>query len=154
MNTTGSGSSTGGLFSIPNTPNLSMRSAGSGRHHHHHNHHHHNNNNNNHDSDKGLLQLTNNNENLDKINMKLNQSILEKNLSSKLHHHLKDQELNHLSGVHSPKLDHHRSNIRLDATPPESPNLSSQQYWKCRLTNLKNNFLGSPRFHRKKMPGK
>ncbi|CAG0883813.1 unnamed protein product [Darwinula stevensoni] len=34
-------------------------------------------------------------------------------------------------------------------TPPGSPQLS--QVWKSRLTNLKNTFLGSPRFHRRKL---
>ncbi|XP_063700636.1 serine/threonine-protein kinase BRSK1 [Culicoides brevitarsis] len=38
--------------------------------------------------------------------------------------------------------------------PPGSPNLNSDspgQIWKTRLTNIKNSFLGSPRFHRRKM---
>lgn len=40
--------------------------------------------------------------------------------------------------------------------PPGSPNLNDQnlsagQLWKTRLTNIKNSFLGSPRFHRRKM---
>lgn len=30
---------------------------------------------------------------------------------------------------------------------------SGQQLWKTRLTNIKNSFLGSPRFHRRKMQG-
>lgn len=38
-------------------------------------------------------------------------------------------------------------------TPPGTPNLSSQ-YWRCRLNTLKNSFLGSPRFHRRKIPSK
>lgn len=52
-------------------------------------------------------------------------------------------------------------------TPPGSPHLnaqsasmtgsacpaSGQQLWKTRLTNIKNSFLGSPRFHRRKMQG-
>lgn len=38
--------------------------------------------------------------------------------------------------------------------PPGSPNLDNNspgQIWKTRLTNIKNSFLGSPRFHRRKM---
>lgn len=52
-------------------------------------------------------------------------------------------------------------------TPPGSPNLAGPppvmtgstcsnaggQLWKTRLTNIKNSFLGSPRFHRRKMQG-
>lgn len=35
-------------------------------------------------------------------------------------------------------------------TPPGSPSVS-QPYWKSRLNTLKNSFLGSPRFHRRKL---
>ncbi|XP_076313287.1 serine/threonine-protein kinase BRSK2-like isoform X6 [Tachypleus tridentatus] len=35
-------------------------------------------------------------------------------------------------------------------TPPGSPSLS-QPYWKSRLNTIKNSFLGSPRFHRRKL---
>lgn len=35
-------------------------------------------------------------------------------------------------------------------TPPGSPSLS-QPYWRSRLHTIKNSFLGSPRFHRRKM---
>lgn len=45
------------------------------------------------------------------------------------------------------------SNNVENQTPPGTPNLSSQ-YWKCRLNTLKNSFLGSPRFHRRKLPSK
>lgn len=52
-------------------------------------------------------------------------------------------------------------------TPPGSPHLagpppvmtgstcsnSGGQLWKTRLTNIKNSFLGSPRFHRRKLQG-
>jgi BR serine/threonine kinase len=31
---------------------------------------------------------------------------------------------------------------------------SGGQMWKTRLTNIKNSFLGSPRFHRRKMQSK
>lgn len=31
---------------------------------------------------------------------------------------------------------------------------ASSQIWKTRLTNIKNSFLGSPRFHRRKLQGK
>lgn len=31
---------------------------------------------------------------------------------------------------------------------------ASSQLWKTRLTNIKNSFLGSPRFHRRKLQGK
>ncbi|KAL5290478.1 BRSK1 family protein [Megaselia abdita] len=64
---------------------------------------------------------------------------------------------------------HHRANsgptIAIMMTPPGSPHMnaqsasmtgstcpaSGQQLWKTRLTNIKNSFLGSPRFHRRKM---
>ena len=36
-------------------------------------------------------------------------------------------------------------------TPPGSP---SAVHWRSRLNSIKNNFLGSPRFHRRKMQGK
>ncbi|RWS29451.1 serine/threonine-protein kinase BRSK2-like isoform X11 [Leptotrombidium deliense] len=36
-------------------------------------------------------------------------------------------------------------------TPPGSPSLGNQPYWKHRLSTLKNSFLGTPRFHRRKM---
>ena len=36
-------------------------------------------------------------------------------------------------------------------TPPGSP---SAQHWKSRLNTIKNSFLGSPRFHRRKLQGK
>ena len=35
-------------------------------------------------------------------------------------------------------------------TPPGSP---SAAHWRSRLNNIKNNFLGSPRFHRRKLQG-
>jgi BR serine/threonine kinase len=35
-------------------------------------------------------------------------------------------------------------------TPPGSP---SSAHWRSRLNSLKNNFLGSPRFHRRKLHG-
>ena len=35
-------------------------------------------------------------------------------------------------------------------TPPGSP---SATHWRSRLNSIKNNFLGSPRFHRRKMQG-
>jgi len=38
------------------------------------------------------------------------------------------------------------------ATPPGSPTVSSVA-WRARLHSIKNNFLGSPRFHRKKLQG-
>lgn len=52
-------------------------------------------------------------------------------------------------------------------TPPGSPHLNTTptnmtastcsttggQLWKTRLTNIKNSFLGSPRFHRRKLQG-
>jgi len=37
------------------------------------------------------------------------------------------------------------------ATPPGSPIASAA--WRARLHTIKNNFLGSPRFHRKKLQG-
>ncbi|CAH1786166.1 unnamed protein product [Owenia fusiformis] len=41
---------------------------------------------------------------------------------------------------------------RLQSTPPGSPS-SQTAPWRTRLTSIKNNFLGSPRFHRKKIQG-
>ena len=53
-------------------------------------------------------------------------------------------------------------------TPPGSPHMMNApppvmtgstcstaggQLWKTRLTNIKNSFLGSPRFHRRKLQG-
>lgn len=52
-------------------------------------------------------------------------------------------------------------------TPPGSPHMGAPspamtgstcsntggQLWKTRLTNIKNSFLGSPRFHRRKLQG-
>ena len=38
------------------------------------------------------------------------------------------------------------------AIPPGSPSVSSVA-WRARLHSIKNNFLGSPRFHRKKLQG-
>ena len=39
------------------------------------------------------------------------------------------------------------------STPPGSPGLGSGPYWRSRLNTLKNSFLGTPRFHRRKMQG-
>eukprot|EP00058_Branchiostoma_floridae_P022772 XP_002608262.1 hypothetical protein BRAFLDRAFT_87940 [Branchiostoma floridae] len=36
-------------------------------------------------------------------------------------------------------------------TPPGSPGMGGQAEWKRRLTTIKNSFLGSPRFHRRKL---
>lgn len=59
--------------------------------------------------------------------------------------------------------------VHTDMTPPGSPHnmavpsaamtgstcgTAGGQLWKTRLTNIKNSFLGSPRFHRRKMQGK
>ena len=61
------------------------------------------------------------------------------------------------SPLSSPKLGFRTScnsqtaNAEHNQTPPGTPNLSSQ-YWRCRLNTLKNSFLGSPRFHRRKIP--
>ncbi len=47
----------------------------------------------------------------------------------------------------------------LSLTPPSSPGggggmaASSSAYWRTRLNSLKNNLLGSPRFHRRKLQG-
>ncbi|KAH1018385.1 hypothetical protein HUJ05_006171 [Dendroctonus ponderosae] len=44
------------------------------------------------------------------------------------------------------------SNILTPMTPPGSPHLSTtSHHWRSRLTTIKNSFLGSPRFHRRKM---
>lgn len=59
------------------------------------------------------------------------------------------------SPLSSPKLGFRTScnsqSTNAEQTPPGTPNLSSQ-YWRCRLNTLKNSFLGSPRFHRRKIP--
>lgn len=39
------------------------------------------------------------------------------------------------------------------ATPPGSPSNVANTPWKSRLHTIKNNFLGSPRFHRRKLQG-
>lgn len=39
------------------------------------------------------------------------------------------------------------------ATPPGSPSNVANTPWKSRLHTIKNSFLGSPRFHRRKMQG-
>ena len=39
------------------------------------------------------------------------------------------------------------------ATPPSSPGVVGSTPWKSRLHTIKNSFLGSPRFHRRKMQG-
>ena len=38
------------------------------------------------------------------------------------------------------------------ATPPTSPSIQTTP-WKSRLHSIKNSFLGSPRFHRRKLQG-
>ncbi|KAF7270473.1 BRSK family serine/threonine-protein kinase sugar-free frosting isoform X2 [Rhynchophorus ferrugineus] len=43
-------------------------------------------------------------------------------------------------------------NILTPMTPPGSPHLSTtSHHWRSRLTTIKNSFLGSPRFHRRKL---
>lgn len=59
--------------------------------------------------------------------------------------------------------------VHTEMTPPGSPHhmavppaamtgstcsTAGGQLWKTRLTNIKNSFLGSPRFHRRKMQGR
>lgn len=39
----------------------------------------------------------------------------------------------------------------LPMTPPGSPHPSGGHHWRSRLTTIKNSFLGSPRFHRRKL---
>ena len=42
-----------------------------------------------------------------------------------------------------------------DNGPPSAPGSPyTAPYWKSRLNTIKNSFLGSPRFHRKKLQGK
>lgn len=44
------------------------------------------------------------------------------------------------------------SNILTSMTPPGSPHSSAtSHHWRSRLTTIKNSFLGSPRFHRRKL---
>lgn len=62
-----------------------------------------------------------------------------------------------ISPLHSPKPSPRGSTLSFDETalntPPGSPSLSGQ-HWKNRLSTLKSSFMGSPRFHRRKMQGK
>ena len=54
---------------------------------------------------------------------------------------------NNSSAIRSP--DNDKTSL-LPAIPvTNSPNVGG--YWRARLTNIKNNFLGSPRFHRRKL---
>ncbi|XP_025084708.1 serine/threonine-protein kinase BRSK2-like isoform X3 [Pomacea canaliculata] len=62
------------------------------------------------------------------------------------------------SPVSSPKLSHRGGSSSApshspSATPPSSPGLMTSTPWKSRLHTIKNSFLGSPRFHRRKMQG-
>ncbi|CAG2163308.1 unnamed protein product [Oppiella nova] len=54
-----------------------------------------------------------------------------------------------VSPINSPKPHRTGNPEELMDTPPGSP--LSQPYWKSRLNTLKNSFLGSPRFHRRKL---
>ncbi|RWS10811.1 serine/threonine-protein kinase BRSK2-like protein, partial [Dinothrombium tinctorium] len=60
-----------------------------------------------------------------------------------------------MSPMHSPKPTPRNTPSSGESsplsTPPGSPSLGTQPYWKSRLNTLKNSFLGSPRFHRRKM---
>ncbi|XP_074593090.1 serine/threonine-protein kinase BRSK2-like [Brevipalpus obovatus] len=59
-----------------------------------------------------------------------------------------------LSPLNSPKITPRTSSSGENSplnTPPGSPGLGSAPYWKSRLNTLKNSFLGSPRFHRRKL---
>ena len=93
------------------------------------------------------------------------------------HHHMghEQQQGNHLSVSNAPKSPQHHATSgivykpiagmpklifvfsagtndtdQLIPTPPGSP---SSVHWRSRLNSFKNNFLGSPRFHRRKMQG-
>ncbi|KAL3841539.1 hypothetical protein ACJMK2_019666 [Sinanodonta woodiana] len=58
-----------------------------------------------------------------------------------------------ISPVSSPKLPLRRTPSHSpSATPPGSPNIQTTP-WKSRLHTIKNSFLGSPRFHRRKLQG-
>ncbi|XP_050410961.1 serine/threonine-protein kinase BRSK2 isoform X1 [Patella vulgata] len=57
------------------------------------------------------------------------------------------------SPLSSPKLSHRCTPTHSpSATPPGSPGIQGTP-WKSRLHTIKNSFLGSPRFHRRKMQG-
>lgn len=56
-------------------------------------------------------------------------------------------------GLRTSSQQQQTGNLENQTPPPGTPNLSSQ-YWRCRLNTLKNSFLGSPRFHRRKIPSK
>lgn len=43
---------------------------------------------------------------------------------------------------------------QMNSNDPNGSGTSGGQLWKTRLTNIKNSFLGSPRFHRRKMQSK
>ncbi|ROT77545.1 putative serine/threonine-protein kinase BRSK2 [Penaeus vannamei] len=59
---------------------------------------------------------------------------------------------NNNSGSHSPL---HSNNVTPTASPSSTPSAPgspySAPYWKSRLNTIKNSFLGSPRFHRRKL---
>ena len=63
------------------------------------------------------------------------------------------------SPVSSPKMSHQGScssatpSQSPSSTPPSSPGIVTATPWKSRLHTIKNSFLGSPRFHRRKMQG-
>ncbi|KAH3885859.1 hypothetical protein DPMN_009857 [Dreissena polymorpha] len=52
----------------------------------------------------------------------------------------------------SPKLSRGPSSHSTGPTPPTSPGVQNTP-WKSRLHTIKNSFLGSPRFHRRKLQG-
>ena len=54
------------------------------------------------------------------------------------------------SGDHHSQASQGSDTDHLLPTPPGSP---STAHWRSRLNSIKNNFLGSPRFHRRKMQG-
>ncbi|XP_070200917.1 serine/threonine-protein kinase BRSK2-like [Littorina saxatilis] len=62
------------------------------------------------------------------------------------------------SPLSSPKMSHRSASSSSatpshspSATPPSSPGVGGGTPWKSRLHTIKNSFLGSPRFHRRKM---
>ncbi|OXA38155.1 serine/threonine-protein kinase BRSK2 [Folsomia candida] len=66
-----------------------------------------------------------------------------------LHHHPHHHHHHHPHDI--PQISVHSSGMGQNipnATPPGSPHLA---HWRSRLNTLKNSFLGSPRFHRRKL---
>lgn len=74
-----------------------------------------------------------------------------------LHHQRANSSGAAVPSITTPETDR-PSNVSLTSnllpmTPPGSPHPSAGHHWRTRLTTIKNSFLGSPRFHRRKLQG-